>query len=71
MINIIKQGCKQEPIVYYKKCRSCGCEFTFNECDCNYDVDLNQFIKCPCCKHTTTRGLKRKYKERKHGRKRI
>lgn len=68
MIKIIKEGHEPEPIVYYKKCRNCGCEFTFNESDCHYDTDWNKFIACPHCRVTSSRGLNKKYKEKKHGR---
>lgn len=40
-IKIIKEGKKE----YYMTCHKCGCEFTYELEDINY----NSSVKCPCC----------------------
>ena len=76
MINILKKGYKIKPedIIYYKKCSACGCEFTYQKSDIEYlhstyDT-ITRIIYCPDCRWSNTIVIKRKYKEKKHGRKR-
>ena len=40
-IKIIKEGKKE----YYMTCFQCGCEFTYELEDINY----NSYVECPCC----------------------
>lgn len=40
-IKIIKEGKKE----YYITCFQCGCEFTYELEDINY----NSYVECPCC----------------------
>lgn len=73
MINILKKGYKTKPddIVYYKKCRTCGCCFTYNQSDikCNsVGYDTYASISCPDCNYDCTIEFKIKYKEKIHGR---
>lgn len=74
MIKILKKGYKTKPedIIYYKKCRTCGCCFIYNEIDIKFDVnvwgvDVSTYIRCPDCHHKCDIGIKIKYKEKKHG----
>lgn len=73
MIKILRKGYKTKPedIIYYKKCRTCGCCFTYNESDIKsewgvYDVSI--YVPCPDCKYKCYISFKIKYKEKKHGR---
>ena len=72
MIKILKKGYKTKPddIIYYKKCSTCGCCFTYNESDIKserrvYDVLI--YVPCPDCKYKCYIYFKTKYKEKKHG----
>lgn len=71
MIKILKKGYKTKPedIIYYKKCRTCGCCFTYNEIDIKFDINEWNltYIVCPDCRHICNIGIKIKYKEKKHG----
>lgn len=73
MINVLKKGYKTKPedIVYYKKCRTCGCCFTYNISDIEYRSvgydDVAPYVGCPECDYTCTIVFKIKYKEDKHG----
>lgn len=74
MIKILKKGYKTKPkdIIYYKKCRTCGCCFIYNDVDtkCNFnewDVSVSTYIVCPDCHNRCDIGIKIKYKEKKHG----
>lgn len=74
MIKILKKGYKTKPedIIYYKKCRTCGCCFTYNDVDIKFDVNdwdvcISTYIVCPDCHHRCNIGIKIKYKEEKHG----
>lgn len=72
MINILKKGYKIKPedIIYYKKCSTCGCKFTYQKSDIKYlhrTYGVIQIIYCPDCQRSNTIIIKRKYKEKKHG----
>lgn len=75
MIKILKKGYKAKPedIIYYKKCRTCGCCFIYNDVDIKFDVDVwgwhssLTYVVCPDCHHRCDIGIKIKYKEEKHG----
>ncbi|MBO5476156.1 MAG: hypothetical protein J6A15_00185 [Clostridia bacterium] len=47
-MEIIKRGTKTLPEdkIYIGKCHTCGCKFTYNECDTTYKV-----VKCPQCEY--------------------
>lgn len=72
-MNILRHGYRQTPdnIVYYKKCSTCGCEFTYQLSDircayCGTD-DVSKVVYCPECAYTNIIWFKIKYKEKKHG----
>ena len=74
MIKILTKGYRTKPedIVYYKKCRTCGCCFTYNKADiktvCSGWDDVYTYIPCPDCKYYCDIIFKTKYREKKHGR---
>lgn len=73
MINILKKGYKTKPqdIIYYKKCSTCGCKFTYQDSDVKYlnhaYDDISKIVYCPDCEWSNNIIIKRKYKEKKHG----
>lgn len=72
MINILKKGYKTKPedIIYYKKCRTCGCCFTYTKADIKVEChvyDSYVYLICPDCGYTCNILFKTKYKEKKHG----
>lgn len=72
MIKILKKGYKTKPedIIYYKKCRTCGCCFTYNLSDIKYGCvgyDTYVYTSCPDCNYDCDVYFKTKYKEKKHG----
>lgn len=74
MIKILKKGYKTKPedIIYYKKCRTCGCCFIYNDVDIKFNVNkwndgVSTYIVCPDCHYRCDIGIKIKYKEKKHG----
>lgn len=72
MINILEKGYKSIPEedVFYKKCVTCGCKFTYQREDLVFSWDMESLVVCPDCKYSNSIIFKRKYKEKKHGRKR-
>lgn len=62
MKTILKQGTKEKPEdkVYVMRCRTCGCEFTYQLNDVRYSVDF-EYVYCPDCKYSCTIIFKRKY----------
>ena len=61
---ILKKGYKKLPedYVYIKKCDICGCEFTYQVEDIEYDLELGQYIKCPDCDYDCRIIYRKKYK---------
>lgn len=72
MITILEKGYKSTPEeeVFYKKCSACGCKFTYQRADLGFYYECSQYVVCPDCKYGNEIIFKRKYKEKKHGRKR-
>lgn len=66
-MKIIKKGTKTLPeeIVYVKKCKVCGCKFTYTKEDINFitfQVSY-RFLECPQCEYRVPVPIiKRKYK---------
>lgn len=73
MITILKKGYKTKPEdrIYYKKCSTCGCEFTYQNSDIEYlhyvYDEITKIVYCPDCKLSNNIIIKRKYKEKKYG----
>lgn len=68
MRKILKKGTKTkaEDITYFMKCKTCGCEFTYQLSDIRWDLDLNDIVDCPDCEWSCYIFYKKKYKgERK------
>ena len=69
-MNILRHGYRQTPdnIVYYKKCSTCGCEFTYQLSDIRYEYcrtdDVSEVVYCPECAYSNDVCFKRKYKEK-------
>lgn len=68
-MKILKKGTKTLPkdIVYIKKCRTCGCIFTYTLKDVYYSYinDMNEYVRCPQCGYgNVVPFFKKKYKEK-------
>lgn len=63
-MKIIKKGYKTKPedIVYVKKCRTCGCVFTYNLDEITVSYNGDNIIRCPDCKYFNDIIFKRKYR---------
>ena len=51
-MEIIKRGTKTLPEdkIYIGKCHTCGCKFTYNECDTTFSrITDYKVVKCPQC----------------------
>lgn len=66
MKTILKQGTKEKPEdkVYFMRCWTCGCEFTYQKSDICCSLD-NRYVYCPDCKYSCTILFQRKYKPNK------
>lgn len=59
-MEIIKRGTKTLPEdkIYIGKCHTCGCKFTYNECDTTFSrITDYKVVKCPQCKWCKGVGL--------------
>ena len=66
-MKIIKKGTKTLPeeIVYVKKCKVCGCKFTYTTENITFTIfpDNHWFLECPQCEYRlAVPTFKRKYK---------
>ena len=69
MKNVLETGTK-DPFktaveIYIKRCPRCGCLFTYQNEDIEYDMDLGRWVSCPQCEVSSGIFIKRKY----HGKK--
>ena len=66
MKTILKQGTKEKPEdkVYFMRCGTCGCEFTYQKSDVCYSLD-NRYVYCPDCRYNCNILFLRKYKPNK------
>lgn len=66
MKTILKQGTKEKPEdkIYFMRCGTCGCEFTYQKSDVCYGLD-NRYICCPDCRYNCNILFLRKYKPNK------
>lgn len=64
MKTILKKGYKKLPedYVYVKKCRTCGCIFTYQLKDIDYYCDLDRYVECPNCGYSCDIIFNKKYK---------
>ena len=65
MIKRIKKGTKIIPDekVYIRKCRVCGCKFTYMEEDAMLSWFSENYLKCPQCSYKVSMPtFKKKYK---------
>lgn len=68
-MKIIKKGMKTLPedIAYIKKCKTCGCIFTYTLKDTYYSYIsyTAEYIRCPQCQYSSVVPFfKKKYKEK-------
>ena len=65
MKTILKQGTKEKPEdkVYFMRCETCGCEFTYQVGDIR-GLD-NRYVYCPDCEYACTIIFLRKYEPNK------
>lgn len=61
MKQIIKKGTKIPPNkrIYLKKCRTCGCKFTYQE----KDMFRCDYVSCPQCGYTNFITIKRRLRK--------
>ena len=54
-MEIIKRGTKTLPEdkLYIGKCHTCGCKFTYSECDTTFSwITDYKVVKCPQCEYS-------------------
>lgn len=66
MKKIISLATKTKPYdrVYIMKCSDCGCKFTYQLEDIYFDIEGNDYVKCPNCNEANIILFKRTYKEK-------
>lgn len=67
MKTILKQGTKEKPEdkVYFMRCGTCGCEFTYQLKDIVIGSDITDYVYCPDCNYKCEFFFRRKYQPNK------